>query len=280
MTKEFAWLLGYLLSDGHLAKNKDGSLNGTLSFICKYDDREILYKVKEILKSHNKVGEYPHYKSPSAQLKISDCKKIAETYPDIKTVIPAEDIKGYERHFIRGLVDGDGTLCMKYRNGTRHCRFAFIDEYPQIVQWVVDTMYKKLDIPLKAIRYVPQSHVWEVQREGTLARVIAWWLYHGDIENCCLERKRQKYLQEVADGKYFKTEDEALLYAAKAYIQDNSIHMNKPSMNTLTWCHILQKGLSFNTAPVFHNPGKRKYYLLHISANKTIIDTQDAQEIA
>lgn len=281
MTKELAWLLGYLLSDGHFAKNKDGLLNNTLSFICKYDDREVLYKVKAILKSKNKVGEYPYCKSPSAQLKACNCAEIVSQFHNLKTVIPESEIVGFERHFIRGLVDGDGSICIRIRKGTTTCRFSFINEYPQIVQWVTNTISTMIGIPLKSIRYVSQSHVWETQREGSYARIIAWWLYHGNIEHCCLERKRQKYLQEVADGKIFDSEDEAILYVAKAYTKDNAIHMNKPSMNTLTWCHILQKMLSFKTTPVFHNPGKRKYYLLHIpERSKTIVNTQDAQEIA
>lgn len=185
-------------------------------------------------------------------------------------------ITGYERHYIRGLLDANGS----FGTTKKQCRIAIVSHNVIILAWVISVLYSELGIPQKNLKYNESHKKWKYQAEGTLARVIAWWLYHGDIEKCCLERKRQKYLQEVADGRYFNSEDEALLYAAKAYMQDNSIHMNKPSMNTLTWCHILQKGLSFNTTPVFHNSGKRKYYLLHISNNKTIIDTQDAQEIA
>lgn len=274
MTKELAWLLGYLLADGYISKYT------SWEFICKYDDREILHKVKAVLKAPNMVRDYPHYKSPNSKLNIrKGYEDLILKYKSIKTTIPEQDIVGFERHFIRGLVDGDGTISIRHRNGNI-CRFAFIDEYPQITNWVMKTICSNLGIQEKPPRYVPQSHVWEIQWEGNIARLICWWLYHGDVEHCCLARKRQKYLDEIMDGKTFVSEDDEILYAAKARIEDSYVITNVQSSATLKWCHILQKCLSFNTVPVFHNPGKRKYYNLYIPKSKQIANTQDAQTMS
>ena len=71
MTKDFAWFLGWLFTDGHIPrKGSSGYITGLLSFNCQYLDTEVLYKIKNILDSSANVREYPNYKSPQSQLRI------------------------------------------------------------------------------------------------------------------------------------------------------------------------------------------------------------------
>lgn len=272
MDKENAWMLGCLLSDGCITRPTYRSKGDEshLQFICKYDDRAVMYKLKNILGATSNVGEYPDYKSPCAKLRVYNRQDIIEKYNDIKTNIPSEDIKGFERHFIRGLIDGDGTLSTRYRKSNNQVSFriGFIDEYEQITTWVADTICNTLLLPPKKPRWVPQSNVWEIIWEGNIARLIAFWLYHGDIENCCLDRKKGKYVSDVLNGQTFNNTDDELLYAVKAiWNNDGDIAFATQCTQTLPWCHRVQKLLSFNTQPVFHNPGKRKYYVLHVPKN-------------
>lgn len=275
MNKETAWLLGYLLSDGCINRptyRKKGD-ETHLEFICKYDDREVLHKVKQILGTRAVVKDYPNYQSPQSKLRVYDKKDFIQKYKDIKTVIP-NDINGFERHFIRGLVDGDG--CLYYRQSRNSFVLTFINEYPQIVRWVTETICSQLKLPDKDIRHVEQDHIWSVGWEGNIARLIAFWLYSGDIEHCCLKRKLEKYRNVVLDNKTFSDIDEELLYATKSFIDDNNeIAFEVPGLQTLPWAHRLQNLLSFNTVPVFHNKGRRKYYHLYIP-DKSVINTQDA----
>lgn len=263
MNKEFAWVLGYLLSDGcinrHVYPNKGDKTH--LFFICQYIDNDVLYKVKEILQTRANVNHYPNYSSPRSQLCVYDRKDIIKKYADIKTTIPS-DIKDYERHFIRGLIDGNGTLSL--RKARNSFRLGFTNEHEFIVSWVTKTICEQLRLPLKRYRFVPQSNIWEVLWEGNIARVIAYWLYHGDIEHCALKRKLDKYKTDVLDNYNFDSQDNELLYASKAIQTDNTILMQAPSNKTLAWAHILQNLLSFNTTPVCSNSGQRKYYYLHI----------------
>ena len=127
------------------------------------------------------------------------------------------------------------------------------------------TICNALKLPLKNVRYVSQSHVYEILWEGNIAKLIAFWLYSGDIKDCSLNRKRNKYYNDVLDNKYFKELDQELLCVVNAYINnDNEIAFNVPGLQTLEWCKRVQNLLSFNTVPVFHNKGKRKYYHLYI----------------
>lgn len=272
MNEEKAWMLGYLLSDGsivHPKYRKKGD-ETHLEFICKYDDREVMYKLKAALNTAAKVQEYPNYKSPQAKLRSYDCKDIVEEYSDIKERVPVNQIKGYERHFIRGLIDGDGTL--SYRADRKSFRIGFIDQVQGITQWVSDTICNTLSLPIKLARWSPQNNVWELMWEGNMARLIAWWLYHGNIQHCSLQRKFNKYIAVVLDNRSFTTIDDELLAAVNAYYDNNGeIAFITPGSQTLDWCKRLQKLLSFNTVPVFHNKGKRKYYHLYIP----VVNTQD-----
>ena len=236
-----------------------------------------MYKVRTILGvTTSNVHLYPEYKSPQARFDTARRRDIVEKYANIKTTIP-NDIDGYERHFIRGLIDGDGTLSVR-KNRYGSLRLGFIDEYQNIVEWTSNTICETLGLPQKNPRYVPQSHVWEIMWEGTVARLIAWWLYHGNIDACCLSRKRDKYLEQVLDGKTFSTDYEEMLYAAKAEPNGEKINFKLPFCSTLDWCHRIQKLLPFNTVPIFNNPGKRKYYNLYVpSWKKRIANTQDRQ---
>lgn len=274
MNIEEAWLLGYLLSDGCINRPKYRNKGDEthLEFVCKYSDTEILYKVKDILKTKANVCSYPDYKSPQSKIRIYDRKDFIQKYNNIKTQIP-EDILGFERHFIRGLTDGDG--CLYYRESRDSFVYNYVNEHEHIVKWVTNIFEEKLNIPVKNIRYVEKDHIYSISYEGNIAKLIAHWLYHGNIEHCCLERKRQKYIKHVLKNNYIDNFDDATIYAVNAYIdKNNEIAFNVPNMQTLIWAQRLQKILSYNTVPVFHNKGKRKYYHLYIPKAE-IANTQD-----
>lgn len=275
MNKEFAWFLGYLLSDGCINRPKyRGKGDEThLEFICKYSDREVLEKVRDILKTKAKISDYPHYKSPQSKLRVYDRKDIIANYSNIKTHIP-EDIKGFERHFIRGLVDGDG--CLYYRENRDSFVINYINEHKQIVDWVINVLNKELNIPVKEPRYVESDHIYSIAYEGNIARLISHWLYSGEIKNCCLQRKRDKYLKVVMKNNDIQDNNAAILYAVKAFIDENDeIAFRIPSLQTLDWAKRIQKLLDFNTTPVFHNKGRRKYYHLYSAEKDQITNTRN-----
>lgn len=277
MDKNFAWFLGILLSDGSIIKPfyRYKGDETHLSFICKYSDTEVLYKIKNILNTRANVKSYEQYKSPHSKLRVYDRKDIIQTYYNIKHEIPP-DIIGYERHFIRGLIDGDGTLSKRRTRKT--FRIGFIDEVYEITQWVSNTICEQLNLPHKNARYSSQNHLYEIMWEGNIAQMIAFWLYHGDIEQCSLKRKLDKYKNDVLDNIIFNNYDLELLKSVKAYIDDNNeIAFCLPSLQTLDWCKRVQKLLSFNTVPVFHNKGRRKYYHLYIPNKEFSINMRDIQ---
>lgn len=276
MNSEKAWVLGYLLSDGCINRptyRKKGD-ETHLTFICKYSDREILTKVKRILKTRSIIHDYPNYTSPQSKIEIYDRKDIIEKYNDIKERIPEKSIVGYERDFIRGLIDGDGTL--SYRVNRKIFRIGYINEHKHIVQWVADTISKALLVPQRTARWVPQNNIWEILWEGNVARLIAYWLYHGNTSSCCLERKRKKYVDIVLNG-ISLTDNIDLIRAVKGTLDEKGeIAFRLPSTQSLVWCKRVQSLLSFNTVPLFHNKGRKKYYKLYIPDKNLVANMRDA----
>lgn len=262
MTKDFAWFLGWLFTDGHIPQ-KGSSLykSGLLSFNCQHSDTEVLHKIKNILNSSANVCEYPDYKSPQSQLRIYN-KNLSSKYENIKHCIPIDEIKNFERHFIRGVVDGDG--CIHYRESRNSIILNITNADSESLQWITNTITNKLLLPCKNIKPVIHDNTNVVKWEGNVAKLIVWWLYHGDIDSCCLLRKYNKYKEVILHNKKFKNYDEELLYAVNAQIEDNEIGFNVPSLNSLDWAKRLQNLLSYKTQPIYHNPGRRKYYKLYI----------------
>lgn len=263
------------MSDGSIVRPKYRKKGDEthLSFITKYEDREILHKVKKILNTKAIVHDYPNYKSPNSKLRVYDCKDVINQYSDIKNNVP-KDIIGFERHYIRGAIDGDGTLSIRKRNNT--FRIGFISESENIISWIVNHLIDALHLPEKKYRWVPQSNVFEILWEGTIAKYIAWYLYSGNIENIVLKRKHDKYKKEVI-ANTTKNKIEELFISCNAYIDDNlEIVFNSPSYTSLDWAKRFQKQLPFKTTPVCHNKGKTKYYRLYIVDKNLAANMRDS----
>ena len=186
----------------------------------------------------------------------------------------SENIAGYERHFIRGYFDKNGIL--SYRKKRKILRVRFTSKDKWFADCICNTICNQLGLPPKNTRWVPQNHAYEVLWEGKIANIIAWWLYHGDIDICCLPRKKETYKHRVLEDHLFQNEWQEMLYAANAYVnEDGNIGFCFPSTQTLRWCKILQTILPVHTVPVFHNKGKRKYYQLYIPDKNFVANMRD-----
>lgn len=188
------------------------------------------------------------------------------------------DIKGYERHFIRGLVDASGKFSVRKRTPNSYPSFqiSILNQRKDIVRWAADTISSSLFLDEKTILFVSRFRSWKASWEGNIARLVAWWLYHGDIETCCNKNKFEKYQDNVLDNNTFESLDDEILYTARGEINGDAIKFNLPSRLTLPWCKRVQKLLSYNTVPVFHNKGKRKYYELYIPRSTNMRDASDS----
>lgn len=264
MNKQFAWFLGFLASDGSIIcptyRNKGDERH--IGFTIHHKDKNALNLVKKITSTNANVREYPNYKSPQAQINIYDRMDIIEKYKNIKNEIP-ENIKGFERHYLRGLVDGDG--CLHYRQNRKTLSVIFVNEKYEIVDGFTTILSNLLGIEKKEPNFVPKDNLYRVSWEGKIARLIAWYLYHGDIDDCVLQRKLDYFNEYVNKGIGL----DGFIKTINLDIKQQHILPKTSSADSLYWCKILQKCLktffNINTTPIPVNKGTKKYYELYVS---------------
>lgn len=280
MDKEFAWFLGCLLSDGSITRptyrNKGDETH--LQWQIKATDDNLLYKIKSILGTRAEVRYYDPYpgmlSKPFCKLRIYDRKDVIKDYDDIKTNIPEIPLQ-LTRHFIRGIIDGDGTIYVRPNRSSSASTLYLVNAEYDIMKWYSEFMSELFLVPFKEPRRIEKDHIWSVSWEGRIARLMTWYLYHGEIQSCVLDRKKQYYKDKILYGVECKNSFEELLVATNLSIEDNLIDMNIQASKSLDWCKRIQKVLGAeNSTPIPVNKGVNKYYKLHIPSN-LIINTQD-----
>lgn len=263
--EKFSWFLGFLTTDGsYIRPTYRGKGNEDhISFCLHCDDNEVLYKFKKLLHTKSNIHVYPDYKSPQCQINIYDKKGIMVAYPNIKKEIP---YRISNRHFIRGLVDGDG--CLNYRGTRDSFRINIVNESYKILQQISKIITNVFGLKEKLPR---KTKIYIIEWEGKIAKLIAWWLYHGDIEQIVLKRKKEYYLNKLKVDTSNNI-NEFLTATNISFHQKNNgivLDMNVPNNMSLNWCQIVQKVLVGGT-PIPLNKGKTKYYGLYFP----VINTQ------
>lgn len=273
----FSWFLGFLAFDGSFVYptyRKKGN-ESCISFCIHYNDRFVLHKIKSILNTQAKVRNYPEYESPQSQLVIYDRDDIMLRYRNIKTEIPDDIIP---RHYIRGLIDGDG--CLNYRKKRQTFRINLVNGnflFPDYVSKVVSSLFMT---PYKVPRFKSSDNTFKIEWEGKIARLVAWWLYQGDIKDCVLDRKLKLYQQYVLHDKPTDSNADELFIALShngQYFLNRKnkgivIHMHTTHQDSLLWAKRIRKIIPCSV-PIPITKGKTKYYVSYIP----IINTQSIQ---
>ena len=121
-TEEKAYILGYVITDGHVTND------GKLMFAAAEKDRDILEKIKVAMQSTHHIKEKIIHNKPQCILDISSeamCKDIRKygidnrkSYTLKMDIIQNTISPELERHLIRGMIDGDGSLiCTMNKSG-------------------------------------------------------------------------------------------------------------------------------------------------------------------
>lgn len=125
-TEEKAYILGYIFSDGHVAKNNN------IMFGCDMNDEDVLIKIKRAMKSEHPIrNKFSSYGHPISTLMIT-CKELHDRllelgfnnrksygmdFNRLLSNIP----RSLLNHFTRGIFDGDGSIRVyKYNYLKKH----------------------------------------------------------------------------------------------------------------------------------------------------------------
>ena len=107
-----AYVTGFFAADGYITVNRRGGQFWCIQIV----DRDLLYKIKEALKSDHKIGVRRRNEGRSViySLQIGsakmcdDLRKIGFTARKAKNLVVPQVPKEFFSHFVRGYFDGDG----------------------------------------------------------------------------------------------------------------------------------------------------------------------------
>src|SRR3989338_1486091 len=115
-----SYVLGFILADGCIIKGTYKGYSDSLKFGVQLKDRDVLEKIKYELKSKHKLSVTKTKNavsfSISSQKIVDDLKNLGIIYrKSLKEIVPTVPTK-YVKDFIRGVVDGDGSIQLDKRN--------------------------------------------------------------------------------------------------------------------------------------------------------------------
>lgn len=193
-TREMAYILGLLGSDGCVARNKN-----VVYIELQRQDKDILEKINNIIENERPVQDYTTgrgYENSKMYFYSKEIKKDLANYHIIpnKTYdkeyrFPESLSEEFYSDYIRGLFDGDG--CIKSANPT--------------IVWQIDTSSK--DIAEKIQKYFQNKDI--ITKISVLPKknLNIYRVYSYNKTNCykifsllynqtelCLERKKQKFI--------------------------------------------------------------------------------------
>lgn len=204
-----AYILGYLVADGSIEESvrKDRpSKLVRLRFGCVSEDDEIIRLIQREIAPNNNLRFYQPKQENHKQVTILQiCDK--ELINDLRTLYNIQPRKTYdtnfefpnipkemERHFIRGFIDGDGSI------GTRH--FSMICNSPKFAEQIKDKFLEAVP-NLKWVIYKENrktTNYWSLHFSYNIKvrKPIFEYLYKD--ATVFLNRKRNKALNTVLNA--------------------------------------------------------------------------------
>jgi len=194
-SKEFAYFLGFFMADGYISTKKK-----TVSIKLQNRDVHILNKFLKLFKTDRSLvyeNGYPAIKINNAlilkRLVELGCKpgsSLENSYPD---EMPDE----YFFHYLRGYIDGDGSVYISKSKKSRQknvLRVSILGS-KEFLECIVRKLGIFLNIKIKYSICRDKRTILPLHRvtfNGENARLLCYELYRG-CEELCLERKREKF---------------------------------------------------------------------------------------
>lgn len=175
----------------------DGCVSGhTLLVELSAKDVNHLEKLKSFLGFSGSVKHRVRQGRPYVRLCVTSRQIIADLEKHFG-ILPRKSLRleppsyvpgEHVRHFVRGLIDGDG--CVHKRKSV-----SLVGTHA-LLKWVIDKIHKTCGISMHLSPRTRKHTVWNGNVSGRLrALVVLSWLYDGVRTDMLMERKRQAYLQ-------------------------------------------------------------------------------------
>ncbi len=202
ITEESAYWIGFLMADGCVIYRGKGNSHPSISLVLAIKDKKHLEKFKEFLKSKYKT----------TAIRCKNTKKIISSRTVIHSrkvayilrkygVVPrksfiAKALNGIEsnKHFWRGVIDGDGCIDKRVKKYTRLRLVGSKFLLKQFKHYCIFNIENVLKIDIR-----PKSSVYELGCNRISSEKIIKHLYEGS--NVYLDRKYKKAMEIIEHEK-------------------------------------------------------------------------------
>lgn len=190
-----AWILGMFASDGYLPNTKGAQNRLVLSLAVK--DKEILHRIKEELQYEGPIKTYMASDGAHQFASLAFTSKVLreqfENYGIVnnKTLLLNELPKlpdEYMIDFIRGYVDGDGSIMQKGKQPKIQITCASKRFLENMQNYIVDKYQIKSNIR-------PDHGAFDLVFNGTESKKLGLLMYDNDY--LALKRKKEKFFEII-----------------------------------------------------------------------------------
>lgn len=252
-----AYILGFIFADGGIVKITHNGSSDKLGFGQNKKDIDILRKIKQELSAKQALspsGKYVHF-SIFSQVIVDDLKKLGVTYRKSFRKTPGKIPKipkKYIRDFIRGIVDGDGSINFNKRGRQKDRPNLSICGRKEVMTFIRNhflskfNIYSKIGQPKKNGKL---SNVFYICYRCNSAKTLINYLYNN--AGLYLERKfqlaKQSSKTEIKLRKNYTKEENQIIRQSYHSLPKDKILLMLPGR---TWpyiqCHAWQIGLTKN----------------------------------
>lgn len=206
LTPEGTWALGLWFADGNVHYDESGARCS----LVQTDDPELIDRIRDIIavtprefhriRIRNRAGSPTVVELWVHSMDFAEILEAHGVHPrkSLNMQWPTWVTKDLASHFVRGLMDGDGTLGMYREYPVLLARYVsgswdFIEGFRSTIAPVVGK--------LLPVRSYAKGEAYVVEAWGARARKWCRWMYKGSTMQC---RKRSKYDTYVQDMEYRK----------------------------------------------------------------------------
>ena len=191
---KMAYVLGLIITDGCMRWPKKGSIAISLNM----NDKSLLEKVRKAMESIHKIVPSKHQKSlylfgfgreqiskDLFRLGVKPKKSLTIKYPDIPDK--------YSRHFIRGVFDGDGSVC--FRPESHILITSFVSGSKEFI-YKLEEKLQKLGMPKHTIYKEERKNIFYSLKYGHRNSMKLFHLLYDKMDNnLYLERKYKRFAE-------------------------------------------------------------------------------------
>lgn len=188
-----AYMLGYIFTDGNISWNPIKSYN-SLTITASEKDKNHLEKLRQLLSSTKPLlysSKTKSYRFIVTNKKL--CQKLMKlgVFPNKSLTVEFPSIpRKCLRHFIRGIIDGDGSVIYVNRKKSPYFDIRIYSGSFKFLKTLAKLIKQQLNVSTK-IKKVHRN-TFEIRYTCTRGKILADWIYKDS--NLFLDRKFQQYL--------------------------------------------------------------------------------------